>query len=69
VGEWEKHGKKKGMCVCLYFFYVGYWIKKKGKYSESECVVCIFFMDAFFMVKLKRIKKNLTFWFVHGQEL
>ena len=56
MGEWEKHSKKKGcVCVCI-FFYVGYWIKKKGKYSESECVVCIFFMDAFFFYG--KIEKN-----------
>jgi len=43
--------------------------KKKEQYSESECVVCIFFMDVFFMIKLQRIKNNLIFWFAHGEEL
>ena len=35
--------------------------KEKEKYSESDCVVYIFFMDVFFMIKLPRIKKNLIF--------
>jgi len=36
--------------------------KKKRKYSESECVVCIFVYECFFLgIKLQRIKKNLIF--------
>ena len=35
--------------------------KKKEKYSESECVICILFMNVFFYDKIARIKKNLIF--------
>jgi hypothetical protein len=40
--------------------------KKKEKYSESECVICILFMNVFFFDKISTIKKNLIFWFAHG---
>jgi hypothetical protein len=42
--------------------------KKRKKYSEGVCVVCIFFvMDVFlFRIKFQRLKKNLIFWFAHG---
>ena len=49
MGEWEKHCKKRDVCVFVFFFMYVIELKKKGKYSESECVVCIFFMDAFFL--------------------
>jgi len=35
--------------------------RKKEKYSESECVICILFMNVFFYDKIARIKKNLIF--------
>jgi len=44
--------------------------KKKNIVKVYMCV-CIFYLfyGCFFMIKLQRIKKNLIFWFAHGQEL
>ena len=38
--------------------------KKKEKYSESECVVCILFMNVFFYDEIAKIKEefNILIW-------
>jgi hypothetical protein len=71
-----------GAVFCNFKFFnvifVYFWIfiicsvdlkKKEKKKNIMKVNVFVFFLWIFFMIKLQGIKKNLIFWFIHGQEL